>query len=975
GNKIVTYRGPSDSGLPTDDVDFSMQSGYGLYNWELFFHAPLMVAERLSQNQQFDDADRWYKYIFNPMDTSSYSSPNKFWNTKPFFETTSQDYIKERIDNVLKGINGGATDLLQDVTDWRNNPFQPHFIAEYRTVAYQKVAVMKYVSHLIRHGDYLFGQHTMESVNEATQLYILAAEILGPKPEVIPSVAKAAVDNYYQLEQKLDAMYDALVNVENLLPLNSIKGYTGTPPTGSGLPALQSLYFCTPMNERMAGPTGYWDTVADRLFKIRHCMNIDGTTAPLSLFAPAIDPGMLIRAAAAGLDIGSILNDMNAPLPFYRFMVMMQKATELCNEVKSLGSLMLSVLEKKDAEGMSLLRSGQEIKMSDAVLLLKQKQIQDAQIAIDNLSKQKELVTIRRQYYSGLLKNGLSDGEHRALDLNGFSFGAEAGIAAGYVLAGGLRFIPDFILGISGFGGTPHGTAGSGGQTLFDAADAAVKTLSSIATASDKLASIISTQSGYDRRSEEWQFQVDLANKELEQTQKQIEGAQIRLEITTRDVSNQQLQIDQAHETADFMHSKFTNEELFNWMITQVSNTYFKSYQLAYDIAKQTERCFRHELGLGDSAYINFGYWDSLKKGLLAGEQLSYDLKNMEMAYYEQNKRELELTKPISLSQLDPVALLKLKTTGECWVNLPEELFDMDYPGHYMRRIKSVSLTIPCITGPYTTVSCKLTLTNNSVRTSALAPGDPAQYPRKIANGLPADDPRFRDAIGALQSIATSSAQNDAGLFELNFRDERYLPFEGSGAISLWHLELPAAVRQFDYNTISDVIIHLKYTARDGGDLLKTSAKTNLTARINQMLVSTKDKGLMRVFSAKNDLPTEWYRFLNPVNATDDQVLTLNLDQTAFPLFTQGRTIKIKTIELVADSTKIPINGLKVTPAPTAPTAINLTATGIYGSLLSVSMTYNSSPGNWLIKNPVANARLTDAMLKNLVIIVHYEVS
>ncbi|MEO6630731.1 MAG: neuraminidase-like domain-containing protein, partial [Mucilaginibacter sp.] len=275
GNKIVIYRGPSDSGLPTDDVDFSMQSGYGLYNWELFFHAPLMVAERLSQNQQFDDADRWYKYIFNPMDTSSYSSPNKFWNTKPFFETTSQDYIKERIDNVLKGINGGATDLLQDVTDWRNNPFQPHFIAEYRTVAYQKVAVMKYVSHLIRHGDYLFGQHTMESVNEATQLYILAAEILGPKPEVIPSVAKAAVDNYYQLEQKLDAMSDALVNVENLLPLNSIKGYTGTPPTGSGLPALQSLYFCTPMNERMAGPTGYWDTVADRLFKIRHCMNID----------------------------------------------------------------------------------------------------------------------------------------------------------------------------------------------------------------------------------------------------------------------------------------------------------------------------------------------------------------------------------------------------------------------------------------------------------------------------------------------------------------------------------------------------------------------------------------------------------------------------------------------------------------------------------------------------------------------------
>jgi len=606
--------------------------------------------------------------------------------------------------------------------------------------------------------------------------------------------------------------------------------------------------------------------------------------------------------------------------------------------------------------------------------LIKQKQIDEAQSTLDNLNKQRELINVRQIYYLGLIRDGLSGGEIAALVLNGVSTAIDIGIALSYLFAAGAATFPTIIGGGAGIS-SPVALVAEGGQNVASGADSLGRNLGAIATGLDKAAALISTNAGYDRRAAEWQFQVDLAGKELEQIQKQIEGAQIRLEINSQDVSNQQLLIDQAHETDDFMHSKFTNEELFNWMITQTSNTYFKSYQLAYDIAKQTERCFRYELGLSDSAYINFGYWDSLKKGLLAGEQLSYDLKNMEMAYYEQNKRELELTKPISLSQLDAVALLKLKTTGECWINLPEELFDMDYPGHYMRRIKSVSLTIPCISGPYTTVSCKLTMTNNSVRTSALAPTDPAQYPRKVTNGLPADDPRFRDAVGALQSIATSTAQNDAGLFELNFRDERYLPFEGSGAISLWHLELPAAVRQFDYNTISDVIIHLKYTARDGGDLLKNSAKTNLTARINQMLVSTKDKGLMRIFSAKNDLPTEWYKFLNPVNATDDQVLTLNLDQTCFPLFAQGKTIKIKSIELVADSTKVPINGLTVTPAPTAPTTINLTATGIYGSLLSVSMTYNNSPGTWLIKNPVVNARLTDAMLKNMVIIVHYEVS
>ena len=59
---------------------------------------------------------------------------------------------------------------------------------------------------------------------------------------------------------------------------------------------------------------GYWDTVADRLFKIRHCMNIEGVVRPLALFDPPIDPGMLVKAAAAGIDISSIVNGLNQPI-------------------------------------------------------------------------------------------------------------------------------------------------------------------------------------------------------------------------------------------------------------------------------------------------------------------------------------------------------------------------------------------------------------------------------------------------------------------------------------------------------------------------------------------------------------------------------------------------------------------------------------------------------------------------------------
>ena len=161
----------------------------------------------------------------------------------------------------------------------------------------------------------------------------------------------------------------------------------------------------------------------------------------------------------------------------------------------------------------------------------------------------------------------------------------------------------------------------------------------------------------------------------------QIAAAELRIAIAEKELENHVLQIENAKATDAFMRSKYTNQELYQWQVGQISGVYFQSYKLAYDLAKRAERCFRFELGLQDSSYINFGYWDSLKKGLLSGEKLQYDLRRLETAYLEQNRREFELTKHISLALLDPLALVKLRETGRCFFRLPEEIFDLDYPG------------------------------------------------------------------------------------------------------------------------------------------------------------------------------------------------------------------------------------------------------------------------------------------------------
>jgi len=157
------------------------------------------------------------------------------------------------------------------------------------------------------------------------------------------------------------------------------------------------------------------------------------------------------------------------------------------------------------------------------------------------------------------------------------------------------------------------------------------------------------------------------------------------------------------------------------------------------------------------------------------------------------------------------------------------------------------------------------------------------------------EDDRFVANFAAKESIATSHAQNDSGLFELNFRDERYLPFEGAGAISRWRIELPRDTNAFDLNTLTDVVMHLKYTARDGGEILKNAARQSL----NKIIKAAETSPLIRSFSSRHEFPDNWYRFLNPAsqNATTQEI-TLDLSAERFPYLVRGRDLSISKLEL-----------------------------------------------------------------------------
>lgn len=938
--KKTTVSKLEDEGLPVHDLDFDYQSGaYAVYNWEVFYHAPYTIALHLSKNGRYAEAQRWFHYIFDPTDnsvpkpgTTANSNPElglkRFWKVKPF-KIDEVEHIQDVLFNVATGDDPVARDeTVRAIGAWRDNPFRPHLVARTRPSAYMYATAMAYLDNLIAWGDSLFRQDTRESINEAMQIYVLAANILGPRPQPIPKRGSNKKQTYASLKKNLDEFGNAAVKLEaeigfDLFPPPEAANLN---PESAVLESIgRSLYFCVPSNEKLKG---YWDTVGDRLFKIRNSQNLQGAFRQLALFAPPIDPAMLARAVAAGVDVGAIIDGTgNDPLPV-RFQYLLQKALEMAQEVKSLGSQILAAMEKKDNETLGVIRAKHEANMLGLAEAVRYAQWQEAIKAREGVTvnlanaferyrhydrllgteaekiKEPAYAPFEREIFEGRsaemaephvdaadpkIKFGASfrDGGHKisveeASEITMLEASQMASESSTTIQTIGslLQMIPNFAADVKPVGLGAGATFG--GSQLGNYASA----LSMIARAgADSLrheSGMAGKMASFNRREQDWAFQRKVAAGELTQLYKQFRAAEIREYIAKREHEHHLTQIQQSKDVLEFLTNeqnlrtgdqrKTTTEDFYLWMKREAQALHAKCYQFAYDVAKKAEKALQHELGDSDKQFIQSGYLAG-KEGLFAGEKLYFDIKRMEMSYAELNTREYEITKHVSLKEWFPLQLIQLRRDGICSINLPEALFDLDCPGHSFRRIKSVTLSIPCITGPYASVNCSVTLTKSSVRKDSGIDENPA---------------------AAIKSVVTSSSQGDSGMFETNLRDERYLPFEGAGAISTWSLELLGKPRSFDYDTISDVVLTIRYTARGGS---RPNAETDASTWLKS--------NAARVFSMRHEFGSEWAAFKRPI----DPAAAVKTSSLKFSLEEKHFSYRMKDIKDKPKSLRLFISG------------------------------------------------------------------
>jgi len=829
---------------------------------EWFFEVPLACAGALHESHFHQDAADWLHAVYHP------------YRPKPEDRFVWAGFARKA--------TGTAT--LRDTAAWLRDPFNPHGVARAREGAPLRRTILAYVENVLDWADRLFVSDTSESINQAREFYELALELLGydeltadpctrrlkavlqristALPTVDARKVRAALDRLLEirdarlvhpvldvLDQALDGAapthaileaVDEAIAADDLMReadtvvekrraskekleaservIASADGGTsialaayagifigkGSHEVEAALALLAPKGFCTPPNPLLEINRF---RAQSSLEKIRTCRNFAGMKRTLATYAAPADPRALATQAAGGGDEGFELLG-NEPPPIYRYQYLVARAQTFVETAQQLAAQMLAAIEKQEQEEYNVLRARQEAAVAKSSVALQELRLREANDSRTLAELQRDRVEVQRDYFQELINGGWSDWETATLVLMGVSAAAHAAAAVA-----------------AGFGPSVSSV------------------LSETAAALSTGASMTQTVATFERRAREWLYQRDLALKDLAIAGQHIVLADDHVGIVTQERDIAALNGQHADDVVNFLSTKFTNKELYAWMSRTLRRIYREHLNFAVTLARMAQQALSFERQqpvnlIGSGAQ----YWDAERKGLLGAEQLRLDLAKLDQHRLATNQRKRELTKTISLAAVAPVELEQLRRRGVTEFSTLLEWFDRDFPGHYLRLIKSVSVSFAAIVPPVDAIHS--TLSNPGV--SRVIVGPPFAEPKVL--------------LRQPEAVSLTAARDASGLFAVDLADDMLLPFEGSGVETTWTLELPLAANRFRFDGLVDVLLTLRYTALDDWGF-----RQQILSSLGADTAGTVSVDGQSFFSAAIDFPDEWYAFHNPV--------------------------------------------------------------------------------------------------------------
>ncbi len=856
---------------------------------EWYFYAPLAVAAHLNDERAYEDAAAWLHNVFYPF-AGQYPAdlPNPpvrlVW--AGFSAVRDPGYAYR---NTLK---------------WLTDPFNPFAIARVRDGAFVRHVIITYVENLLDWADTEFGRDTAESIARARELYELAEMLVGvgeftpedacraawgdllaqvaathtpeqarllllvldpltrmdgrlrrsdlTKAGEILAKAKPFADRAKELKQLVDDVkarptlaktVDELRDEQATCQLPELvtedafnangNGHVLVFPgqievaaeTGVASRSMRKIGcgFCVPPNPLLTTLRFRAET---NLEKIRTCRNIAGLRRAVQIYAPSADPMAVVQATAAGAEIEEAVP--SEPPPVHRFSYLIERARYYADVARQLESQLLNAFEREDQEKYTLLQAKQGMRAAGANLSLQDLRVGEADHGVILAQHQRDRAAAQKKHFDDLLADkGLAaeyekDQIRRMWLAHNWAIAATAAAAAYGAYSGAMQ-------------GLVTGAAGTG--AILGAAAATTQGLVSV---HNLAAQISATKATFERRREEWTLQRDLAEWDRKIGEQSSILANDRVDIVKQEREIARLQGEFAREVVEFLGSKFTNAQLWQWMGKTLRRHYRDHLTFATVTARMAQRAleFERQEPIPIVAPV---YAEREKRDLLAAEQLLTDINKLDQHRLTTERRRKELTKTISLAQLDPIGFNAIRQGHGMTFTTLLSLFDRDFPGHYLRLVKSISLTVVALVPPNESIHA--TLSNAGI--SRVVVGPPFDQPRVIQRQP--------------ESIAVTAASNGTGLFELRFDDPILLPFEGAGVETTWTLDLPQGANRFDFGTLADVLFTVRYTAlEDATYREKVLKQMGMTA--NRKLAA----GGAVSFPLRTALPDEWFDLYHP---------------------------------------------------------------------------------------------------------------
>jgi hypothetical protein len=832
------------------------------------------------------------------------------------------------------------------------DPMDPHAVARHRAGSYNRYLTGAFAQLLAAYGDAEFSLATSESLPRAREYYLSALALLESRPDavmldgcaaaiaalvaevpatvalipLIPDLrtALSAIEDALELEQVIARIDTLLASDDNdtgkAAAIRKLLASLSAPPAAPTLAERIQVDAGVELKAHLAVLPG----IADRIGELRAPPPLGGIRfVPLPQFSFCIPPSsdllqlkrrieLALERLRSCLDING--NDLvvvpigsaaatspantaatvtgQQPLP-YRYATLVERAKQLLEIARQCEASMLNFIDTAEQKQYTVLNAQRDLALANATEQLKAVQVQQATQDLTVATLTRDSAQDQVDQWTQMLRDGLSSWETAGLAAQWSSFALKQSAAFSTTVK---------------YAASPEGWAGDilsfGGDPSIAITQAQADALSALAQASN-------TQAEYERRAQTWSQNlqgslrnVQIGNAKMASTGTALQGAQIEQQIAG-------IQRDYAANAVTFLTTKsFANQALYEWMADVLEGIYRFFLQQATQMARLAElqlafvrqepiqgfikSDYANRLTSDSSPNVNSvsNATDSLR-GLTGAANLLRDLYQLDQYAFIKNQRKQQLTETISLAQLDPMAFAQLADTGRIVFETTLDDFDSRLPGHYLRLVNRVRVSVIALTPP--NVGIRATLSNAGVSRVVIPDGDGFSTVT-LQRGF--EQVSFTVPVDATGQFATDA--------QPEFRNT----FEGSGLETLWLFDLPRPANPIDFGSVADILITFEYTA-----LFSSALRESVIAKLPARPTGE------RVFSMRYEFPDAWYDLFNaqPPAAPIEASFTVTASDFPPNLDDINMTNLVLQVRFAGAVVPIHIDALSFTPASGGP--------------------------------------------------------